>query len=1569
MDEDSRARPEAFEVAEGLWLHAYQTLAARLPASDRPPQPRPTGLSGLSGLPEPPPGRSSAPGRTGGPAGRRTGGATGGTAADDGDGGGGPTGGATGATGPDGAVRETEPSVGTRDIHDIHDTHGTHDSHAPHGADGSQATLDPRDTGDPGEVVFLPFRPAAPEQERAARRPGAGAAGPAEAPPDLRDAAGITRALRALKQLTPSAFEVELDEETTAERAAEDGLWVPYTRPADERRFDLVLVVDDHATMVIWEQTVAEFAAVAQRLGAFRDVRVRRLGLRESPRGPEAVLRGPYPEHDVLGVPGELVDRTGRRIVLVLTDGLGPLWRTGAGRQALEPWAAAGPVAVLHLLSERDWHRTALAPRQARLRSPRAGARTTELAVDFPAEWRDPFDPPPARWTAAVPVLELDARWLGRWARLVAGAEPGWVEAPVLLLGAPEAPEEDVDEPPVVIPAPSVQERIRRFRSHATPTAFRLATHLAAAILEPRLVRDVQRRLVPEAQPAHLAELFLSGLLEQPAPAAGAHGAAAPAPLEFVDGAREALLAGAMRADTARVVSSVSEFYGDRFEAARGLHGALLAPEEEPVPQVTAESLPFVRVELAVLRALSGPYLLRARRVSAALEGASPGASINENSRQMSHDVRNKYVVNPDLGGPDMTDTTASEYQHAAEGTASGTPAREIPVPSADGQPGADLSSPGRAVPGPAAPESRQTPQRASVPVVWGNVPPNNPNFTGREELLAQVHEQLLTGDTSAVLPHTLHGMGGVGKSQIAIEYVYRHAAEYDVIWWIPSEQPTMILTALTELAHRIGLNVGTEANRAVPAVREALRRGDPYDRWLLVFDNAENVEAVRPYFPTGGTGKILITSRNQEWDRVARTLSVDVFTREESKALLRRRARDLTDADADLLAEELGDLPLAIEQAAAWQAVTGMAVDEYLGLIREKIAELMLELVPSPDYPMSVAAAWDVSLRQLEQRNPAALQLLQVCSFFAPEPISRSLFNNSRSTIAPELDEALRHPIRLGRAIREINVYALARIEHRHDTIQLHRLVQAVLVNRMSPQQQADMRHGAHLLLADANPNSPGSRELWPRYQQLLPHIVVSRAVECDSPWVRGLIRDVVEFLSIWGDFDGAVSMAREALQVWTAKFGAEDQQTLEMAKWLAFLLRRVGEYAEAADMMQRTADTYVRVAGEDDEGTLDALIQLTSGLRLRAELAEALNINRSVYERSLRAFGEDDPATLRAAHSLGIGLRLMGLYQEARELDAETARLRGLTLGENHLDTLNTLSGLSLDMREVGDYLGALVHQEDVYARYIANYGEDNPASITCARVLAVCRRRAGDHDGALELAEEGLSRIQSRYGADHPDAIAFAANLVVDLRQNGQLERSREVGEATVERYAAQLGPAHPYTLSARTNVAITLRHLGDLDAAGEHVEAALRGMRESLGEENILTLTTALGMANQHSALGRHAEALELDRQTLEILRRDLGADHPTTLACANNVALDLRALDRVDEATVLHTDTLTRFRRTLGESHPATVAAASSRRAEADIAPVKSSAMGSTFRLCRYAVSMSGPPQITHRRIT
>ncbi|WNI16428.1 FxSxx-COOH system tetratricopeptide repeat protein [Actinacidiphila sp. ITFR-21] len=1517
MADDPTPYPEPFEMAEVLWLHAYLTVAERLPASGRRRSPQSA------------PGDSEAPGTAGAGPGSRSD-AERSDAESDGE--------------RSDAESDGERSDGGSDG-ERSDAERAQEADRSAGTDPSSGAPPPA----PGDLLLVPAAPdlaagqvPVPGAEPAALGAG-GQAAPAALVRDLRDAPGIARSLRSLRMALPSAFEVELDEEATAEHAAEDGLWLPYVRPTDERRFELVLVVDDNATMVVWQQTVGEVVAAAAQSGAFRDVRVRTMGVRGTAGAENPVLRGPDAPNGPTGAPAELVDGTGRRIVLVLTDGLGPLWRTGAGRRALDQWSAAGPVAVAHLLSQRDWHRTALAPRQARLRSPYPGAPNTRLAVDFAAEDYDPFDPPPGSWTAAVPVVELNADWLGRWAQLVSGEEQGPVDLPALLLGVPDqAADDDLGAPAVSVPPPA-RELVRRFRSRASHTAFRLATHLAAVVSEPQVIRYVQRTLVPESRPAHLAELFLSGLLRQTPP--DTRHTTGGIPLDFVDGAREELLAAAMRSETARVVRSVAESYGDRFEGMRRLSGALLAPGESPVPTVTPESMPFMRVELAVLRALSGPYLQRAERVSAALESAVRGTApsdmapgLTKSPGQMVHDVNDQHPIS-DLDGLVMTDTSAST-QHSPDTTA-GTTVGQIPAPTVDGQPEAG-SPPSRKKTGDTGTGGARLsrPPVAGVPAVWGSVPPKNPNFVGREDLLARVRDQLVTGSTSAVLPHALHGMGGVGKSQIAIEYVYQYASDYDVIWWIPSEQPSMILSALAELAQRLGLDVGNEAITAVPAVREALRSGVPYRNWLLVFDNAENVETVRQYFPNGGTGKILVTSRNQEWDRVARTLSVDIFTREESKSLIRRRARALSDSDADLVASALGDLPLAVEQAAAWLAVTGMPVQDYVGLLSARESELLLDLVPSPDYPMSVAAAWDVSLRRLEESNPAALQFLQVCAFFAPEPIARSLFNNVRNTsIAPELDKALGNPVALGRAIREVGVYSLARIEHRHNTIQLHRLVQAVLVQRMSQQQQADMRHGAHLLLADANPNSPRTPALWPRYQALLPHVLSSRAVECDSPWVRNLVRGMVNFLDSWGDTTGAAALAREAREIWTAKFGAEDPQTLQMSTWLGYILRRLGQYEEAMVVMEHTADVYVRTAGEDEEETLDARIQFSNVPRLKADFKRGLEINKDVYDRALRAFGEDDPITLRAAHSLGVGLRLAGHFSEALELDQKTVRLRALVLGENSSETLLTMGGLSIDMREAGDYLGAVEYEEKAYEISCRVFSPEHPTSAGHARILSVCRRRAGDHAGALQLGEIAYAQFESRNGAAHPDSVACAANLIVDLRQDGQLERSRDIGEKTIERYVLGLGADYPYTLSARTNLAITLRQLGDLDGAEEQLAQALPGFRAKLGDEHVFTLTAILGMASLDSAKGRHAEALKADERTMKVLTRLFGEEHPTTLACANNMALDLRALGRADEANALQTETLARYRRKLGEGHPATISAASSQRAEVDIAPV------------------------------
>lgn len=829
--------------------------------------------------------------------------------------------------------------------------------------------------------------------------------------------------------------------------------------------------------------------------------------------------------------------------------------------------------------------------------------------------------------------------------------------------------------------------------------------------------------------------------------------------------------------------------------------------------------------------------------------------------------------------------------------------------------------------------------QTAAGNTVWGSLPPRNGDFIGRNQLLEALERRLRAEHVTAVLPQALHGLGGVGKSQIAVEYAYRHRDEYDIVWWIPAEQPAQILRAILALGEKLGLEVEGEASTAVVDVWNALQTGASYPKWLLIFDNAETVDTVQPYLPREGSGKVLITSRNERWTDLAQTLEIDVFSRAESVELLRKRNPQLTPEEADRIAEVLEDLPLAVGQASAWLSAAGIGFEEYLRLLLEK-REQLAERATAGDYDLAVAAAWTVALDRLGVESPAALQLLQVCAFFAPEPIARELFVASRnSPIAPELDATLQNPSRLNRALRQIQRYGLARIDHRDQTVQLHRLVRTVMVDQLSQEVRGRLEHGAHVLLAGGNPGNPSSAAHWPRYHALLPHVEASNTVACEDAWTRQLVLDVIGFYYWWGDQASCRDLARRVVTGWRTMLGPDDLQTLKAARWLAYVQRLLGEFAEAAQINEDCLARLRATVGEDEEDTLDAMSLVAADLRAKGDFEAARTLDRTALDRCRDVLGDDDPFTLKAAHSLAVSLRLTGEYEEALRLDRETFRRRVEVLGEDHLETLMTRTGLALDLRERGDYLDAHTNLEGLYDECLRHLDPDHPQVLAVARNLAVARRRAGDQEGARKLAEETMTRLRQRFTALQPEAIAAAIDYAVDLRESDNLEAARELSEATANDYGRTLGPDHPYTLYARTNLAIVLRLQGDAAGAHAHDEAAYRRLAERLGEDHVLTLTCATNLASDLAELGEHRRAYELDATTLRLSRERLGADHPSTLACALNLSFDLAALGRAAEADRLYEEVLAAMRRVLGSDHPAIDAAVARVRANCDVDPM------------------------------
>ncbi|MDT3400417.1 FxSxx-COOH system tetratricopeptide repeat protein [Streptomyces sp. B1866] len=1326
----------------------------------------------------------------------------------------------------------------------------------------------------------------------------------------------LARALRPFKRTAPSPVRTRVDEEATAERAARHRLWLPVRTPVRERWMDAVLVVDAGASMRVWRPVAERFAAVLERTGAFRAVRVQRV---DFDRGLTATARPAAGS----AAPPSPVDGMGprdRRAVLVLTDGVGAAWTGGDVRSALGRWGRSATVAVVHVLPLSHWHRTGAAPDRVRLRVPGPGVPN--------GAWRRADGTPWPCGEAPVPVLELDAGWLRRWVDLVARPAAGGHDTLALLPGVPAEPWEQEDEQ-------DAWSRVFRFRASASPGAFRLASRLAAAPLNIPVMEFVQGLHTPESGPGELAEVLLGGLLRRV-------GTADPADetdigYEFHDGVRELLLSAGMRDETLYVLRSVLDRLGHRWKPLHVLRDLLARPSAplrdlpEEDPPGSGRLLPYLRVQERVYQALSGPYLEGARTFEAFVRAHGDRTHTGESGRSAVPEPPRRGSPNregPRTGAPERVPSSegAPPPERGVPGTEAEEPTKGRPVSGIDARP---------------APEAGDR-RAGDPPPIWGNVPPRNNNFTGRQELLDALHQRLSAEGTAAVLPEALHGLGGVGKSQIALEYVHQHAADFDAVWWIAAERPEQIRQSLVHLAERFGLRTGEAANTAVPSVLDALRTGRPYRNWLLVFDNAEEVETVRAFFPASGPGRVLVTSRNGQWSRVARTVEVDVFDRGESIELLRRRGPELPPGQADRVAETLGDLPLAIEQAAAWLSETGMPVDEYLHVFEDERAdfstrrhELLAAGVPV-DYPEPVAAAWNMSLRRLSERHPGALQLLRVCSFFAPEPISRRLLTGVRGvTLPPELTEVLQDPIKLGHAIREINRYALIKINHQSNTIELHRLVQAVLAGQLSPQQQAEMRHCAHVLLAHGDPNEVKPFN-WGRYADLLSHVRASRAMDCEDKWVRHMVRNLVRFLFVWGDHEGALEFGTQVRENWLEKLGEDSEETLAVARTLGHVLTVLGRYQEARDLNNRTLELLRATVGDEHENTLVTIGMVAKDARYQGDYTRSLELEHVRWSAFRRLFGPDEPFTAAAANDYALTLRGLGEFTEARRISQSARDSAAVNLGENASITLVLEANLAADMRESGDYLAARALLEGTMARVRRTLPEHAPVAVAILRVLGVVRRKAGDYEGGMACTRDALERYRLRYR--EPDLLITLTelNLSMDLRCAADLDGARELGHKALTDLRAMLGPGHPAALTAATDLAVTLRLLGEAEEARALNRETLPVVTGTLGARHPATLATAINLAGDHYALAEYQEARRLDTETLESCRSKLGEDHPTTLSCALNLSADLRATGDGGAAEELFQDALARLRRALGPGHPAVVAAARGIRADCDM---------------------------------
>jgi tetratricopeptide (TPR) repeat protein len=691
----------------------------------------------------------------------------------------------------------------------------------------------------------------------------------------------------------------------------------------------------------------------------------------------------------------------------------------------------------------------------------------------------------------------------------------------------------------------------------------------------------------------------------------------------------------------------------------------------------------------------------------------------------------------------------------------------------------------------------------------------------------------------------------------------------------------------------------------------------------------------------------VLITSRNQGWEAQSaqsQTLKLGLFERQESVSHLRRRLPAIDAVDADELAAELADMPLAVAAAGALLNTEKLDVPEYLSLLD---AEPVRPLPPEHAlraYPEAVVKAWHLSVDRLERRSAAAARLLEISSVMVPEISFDLIYSEPMVAMVRDLDPTISEPAMVAKLVTQIDDQALIKVDRGARQIQVHRVFQTIMRERMSADELASARRDVHTLLVAARPKGDvDDPQLWQGFRLLWPHVRPSEAERSTREDVRDLLVDRIRYLWQRDDLDPGRRRAQHIEEAWVQMLAAEPDPDSDSARLLrkqlyrlrfnlANILRNLGEFENSRELDEAVLSGQEEELGAAHPHTLQTRGSLAADLRALGKYRQALKLDQATYESwALNSgFGEDYAGTLFAANNLALSSLLNGRYRDALRRDRQTLKRRSTLYGPGYPRTLTSGTAVARDLIEGGKYQEAADMLADVVNQSHRWLGDDARITLNARLWLGVAERCAGDPVRASANIEAAMTGLSRGFGPNSNDALASRLSHALNQLALSQVAEGRKALEGVLAVYEGWLGTEHPHALITRLNIATALC-LEDKHADAQvHVERAVTGLSDTLSPTHTYTLSAKLVWASVLAQLGKLEDAAEVEETVLAERIEWLGPEHPDTLRGQANLLLT-RHQQGTNGGTIERQQVISQLGSVLGADHPDVTAAAAPRR--------------------------------------